>query len=137
MKKQLFFIVLIIIVLPLVGCTKNVNLISDFVKLDRAYIPTLFLTNLEKFNPSKKAIAKLKEEWDVFKGKYYEYNNEDPQWSKDFDKVDQSIREADKIISSGGDLIEAHEALETIRYTFLKTRRRNNIDYYIEHYRFS
>ncbi|MBW1848278.1 MAG: hypothetical protein JRG81_15420 [Deltaproteobacteria bacterium] len=133
MNKKIFCIALVITLMPLTGCTKTDTLINDFVKFDKAYTPALFLTNLEKLNPSKKSIAKLKEEWSSFKGKYYEYYKEDPQWSRDFDKVDQSIMEADKIISSNGDLIEAHEALENIRYTFIKTRRRNNIDYYIDY----
>ena len=100
---------------------------------DKVYTPALFLTNLEKLNPSKKSITRLKERWSSFKEKYYEYKKEDAQWSKDFDKVDNSIMEADKIISSNGNLKEAHEILETVRYTFINTRRRNNIDYYIDY----
>jgi hypothetical protein len=133
MSKLIFKIVLIITLISFVGCAKKVDLINDFVKLDKAYTPALFLTNLEKLNPSKKSIAKLKEEWSGFKVKYYDYYKEDPQWRKDFDKVDKSIMEADKIISSNGNLIEAHETLEAIRYTFIDTRRRNNIDYYIDY----
>ncbi len=133
MIKNKLLISLLIASIPLAGCTKKDNLTNDFARLDRAYIPVLFLTNMNKPDPSKKSDARLKIEWSNFKNKYYEYNKVDPQWSKDFDKVDQSIMKADKIISSGGDLIKAHEILETIRYTFINTRRRNNIDYYIDH----
>jgi hypothetical protein len=133
MNKKIFFIALGITLMSHTSYTYKDNLINDFVKFDKAYTPALFLTNLEKSNPSKKSMSRLKEEWSRFKDKYYDYYKDNPQWNKDFDKVDQSIMEADKIISSNGNLLQAHETLENIRYTFIKTRRRNNIDYYIDY----
>ena len=133
MKNRILFSVLIIALVSVSGCSKNDQLLRDFAKFDRTYIAVLFLTNVEKPNPSKKAIEKLKTEWNIFKEKYYVYNKEDFQWSKDFDNVEQSIMQADKIISSGRKLVKAHEILENVRYTFIKTRRRNNIDYYIDY----
>jgi hypothetical protein len=111
----------------------NETLMKDFVSFDRAFIPPLALTNQEKVNPSKQAMALLKENWTAFKGKHYEANPKDAQWKADLDKVESSIREAGRIIETGKNLMEAHERLEEIRYAFMALRKRNNMDYYLDH----
>lgn len=133
MYNRLLIAILVTVFLPSIGFSKSDKFISDFVCFDRAYIPALFLTNMDKLNPSKKAMENLKTEWASFKGKYYYYEKDDTKWTKDFDKVEESIMLADKIISSGNKLIEAHEILENVRYTFLEMRKRNNIDYFIDY----
>jgi hypothetical protein len=40
---------------------------------------------------------------------------------------------ADKIVLSGKDILKAHEILEDIQIVFMKLRKRNNIDYYIDY----
>ena len=111
----------------------NEALMKDFVSFDQAFIPPLALTNVEKVNPSRKAMMILKENWSAFKGKHYEANPKDTQWKTDLDKVEASIRDAGKIVEGGNNLMEAHEILEQIRFAFMALRKRNNIDYYVDH----
>ncbi|MBN2038977.1 MAG: hypothetical protein JW864_02980 [Spirochaetes bacterium] len=133
MKNRILCALLFIALISFAGCNARQYLLTDFVNLDKSYVPALFLTNKEKSDPSKKAVGRLITEWVSFKGKYYDFNKDDEQWSRDFDTVEQSIRAAEKIVSSNGDLIEAYEILKNVRHTFIKTRRRNNIEYYIDY----
>jgi hypothetical protein len=109
------------------------DLMKDFVSFDRAFIPPLAFTNQEKVNPSKKGMAILKEYWNTFKAKHYEANPEDPHWKKDLDGTEKRILKAGSIVASGKDLMEAHEILEEIRYVLMNLRKRNGIDYYLDH----
>lgn len=109
------------------------SLTKDFVSFDRAFIPPLSLTNQEKAEPSKKAIGILKEEWGRFKAGHYNANPKDAKWKQDLDLVASKILQAERIILSGKNLMEAHETLEEIRYAFMATRKRNGIEYYIDH----
>jgi len=109
------------------------GLMKDFVLLDRAFIPPLLLTNQQKAGPSKKAMEILKAQWALFKERHYKAGPKDPGWKQDLDKVEAKIMEADQIVLSEKNLIEAHEILETIRYALKAARSRNNIDYYIDY----
>lgn len=133
MFRKMLIAALFIALIPTAGFSLDTNLLNDFVTLDKAYVPALFLTNMDKRGPSKQSMERLKAEWRTFKDKYYNYNSSDPQWNKDFDKIGQKIDEADRIVSSEGDLIAAHETLEAVRYTLIDTRRRNHIDYFIDY----
>ena len=133
MNKKILFLALILTVVPVVGYSMESNLINDFVALDTAYVPALFLTNMDKPDPSKEAMKRLYRAWNSFFSRYYIINSDDPQWKKDFEKVDQKIKEATGIVFADGDLIKAHETLEAVRYTFINTRRRHNIDYFIDY----
>ncbi|MEW6669227.1 MAG: hypothetical protein AB1512_28780 [Thermodesulfobacteriota bacterium] len=111
----------------------NEALMKDFVSFDRAFIPPLALTNQEKVNPSKKAMGILKENWGIFKAKHYEANPKDGQWKGDLDRVEASIVAAGKIVEAGNNLMEAHERLEEVRYALMAFRKRNHMDYYLDH----
>lgn len=120
------------LVLMVSGFTTE-TLMKDFVSFDKAFIPPLALTNQEKVNPSKKAMQILKETWSTFKSRHYEGNPKDAQWKKDLDGVEARILKADGIVKGGSNLMEAHEILEEIRYAFMNLRKRNNIEYYLDH----
>ncbi len=109
------------------------TLTKDFVSFDRAFIPPLALTNQEKVAPSKKAIEILKGEWGRFRSRHYEAYPKDAKWKQDLDLVGAKIQEAERIILGEKNLMEAHEILETIRYAFMGARKRNEIEYYIDH----
>jgi len=109
------------------------DLMKGFVSFDRAFIPPLAFTNQEKVNPSRKGMAILKENWASFKARHYETNSKDPRWKKELDGIEERILRAGRIVASGKSLMEAHEILEEIRYAFLNLRRRNGMDYYIDH----
>jgi len=109
------------------------DFIKDSVVFDRAYIAVLAVTNKEDTALSPKAMVFLKQDWPVFKAKYQGHKPDDPQWAKDFAHLDELIAEADRLVTEGRNLLEAHEVLEGVRYTFLDLRRRNNIEYFIDH----
>jgi hypothetical protein len=109
------------------------TVLKDFVSFDKAFIPPLALTNQEKVAPSKKAIEILKEEWGRFRSRHYEANAKDAKWKQDLDSVGAKIQDAERIILGEKNLMEAHEILETIRYAFMDARKRNGIEYYIDH----
>jgi hypothetical protein len=109
------------------------TLLKDFVSFDKAFIPPLALTNQEKAAPSRKAIEILKVEWGRFRSRHYESNPKDAQWKQDLDSVGAKIQEAERIVLGEKNLMEAHEILETIRYTFMGARKRNGIEYYVDH----
>ena len=134
MNKKIMVLALIFMIVPAVGFSTESNIVNDFVTLDKAYVPALFLTNMKKPEPSKESMRRLHRVWGSFYTRYYIFNNNDPQWKKDFDKIDRKIKEATQVVfANDGDLIEAHETLETVRYTLIDTRRRHNIDYFIDY----
>lgn len=134
MKKQLLiFCILSISLFLLQGTSTAADLIKDFVIFDRAYIPALWLTSQGKVEESKKAMNLLKKNWKTFKGTYKAYNTKDMEWEKDFDKVDQMVLNADKILLDGKDISKAHDVLEDVCIVFMKLRKRNNIDYYVDY----
>ena len=134
MRKTMICTAVAFLILSLVTPVHaNEALMKDFVSFDRAFIPPLALTNQEKVNPSKKAMMILKENWSAFKGKHYEANPKDAKWKSDLDKVESSIQAAGKIIEGGKNLMEAHELLEQVRYAFMALRKRNQMDYYLDH----
>ena len=134
MKKNLFILGILSISLFLLhGTSIAADLIKDFVSFDQAYIPALALTSQGKIEESKKAMNLLKDNWKTFKETYKTHNKKDLEWGKDFDKVDQMISSADKIVLSGKDISRAHDVLEDVRIVFMKLRKRNNIDYYVDY----
>jgi hypothetical protein len=131
--KGLFALGMVALFFAGTGMAADEALLKDFVSFDKAFIPPLALTNQEKTGPSKKAISILKEEWVRFKTKHYGANAKDAQWKQDLDLVEAKILQAERIILSEKNLMEAHEVLEAIRYAFMGLRKRNGIEYYIDH----
>jgi hypothetical protein len=132
---SLRFLVLLAVLTVFVSgiATANDDLKMEFVLLDRAFIPPLFLTNQGDIEFSKKAIKTLESHWIGFKTKNYNLLPNDPEWKRDLDKVEAIIQDAKQIILTGGSISKAHELLESIRYVFTNARRRNGVEYYIDH----
>ncbi len=134
MKKHLLIISILGVTLFLLyGASRAADLMKDFVSFDRAYIPALALTSQGKMEESKTAMNFLKENWKAFKKTYKTFKKKDLEWEKDFDKVEQAIVDADKIILNEKDLLKAHDVLEEIRMIFMKLRKRNNMDYFVDY----
>ena len=131
-KRKLTLGMLMLGFLFIFPAASHANIKKDFAAFDRAFIPPLAITNQEKVKPSRKAMKILKQEWETFKAKYYDSNPKDPKWKEDFDRIENQIQEAAKIVKSGTKLMSAHEALEEIRIITLELRKRNNIDYYLD-----
>jgi hypothetical protein len=134
MKKERLSVGIIVLGLSflLVDCAPK-DLEKDFAIFDRAYIPALALTNQGEAEQSKAAMILLIEHWSIFKGKYYGHGSKDSKWKKNFDDVEQAILKADEIVKGDRELLEAHELLESIRFTFMELRKRNGIDYYVDY----
>jgi len=109
------------------------DLIRDMVHLDQVYIPTLAFTSDEKLEPSRKAMKSLNQVWNSFRARHRTDSHGDKQWTADFDKVDSYIKAANKIVTDGKKLKDAHEELEHVRIVFMHLRERNNIDYFVDH----
>jgi hypothetical protein len=107
-------------------------LLDDFANFDRAYVPALALTKMGTPEASGKAMARLKDQWQEFDAKCHKAMPKDSQWPKDFDRVSRAISEAAKHLADGQQP-EAHESLEAIRELLLESRRRNGLDYYLDH----
>ena len=107
----------------------------DMASFDRAYIPALSYTSLEKVSESTQAMQSLKTNWVTFKNKYYNINPADKAWKSDLDKIDNLIQRADQVVQSKKNIIDAHQKyLEEVRIIFKDLRKRNNInDYFIDH----
>lgn len=110
--------------------TSSANTIQDYADFDQAFIPPLAITQAEKVNPSKKAMKILLPAWNQLKGKYYHAPTSDDALRKDFDKIEERIVKANKIVNSEKNLTAAHETLESVRYILMAARIRNNISYY-------
>lgn len=101
------------------------SLLKEFAAFDRAYIPALSLTNQEKIEPSRKAMANLKQNWETLSNKYYSGAENNLGFQRSLNKVQNAINKADGMANSGENLKEAHEALEEIRFILMDIRRRN------------
>jgi hypothetical protein len=115
MKKMRLFLMAMVglsfLLVPWMGYGQDA-VIKDTAVFDKAYIPPLFLTSQGKVEESRLAMEFLKEDWAVFKEKYYSAQPNDVQWKKDMDKAEELIMAADKTVASGKDLRNAHGNLE-------------------------
>ncbi len=108
------------------------ELLKDFVALDRAYVPALALTKMQKPKPAAKAMRHLTKEWRSFQKRHKHLGRDDKDWADGFTLVDQQIRKALELTQSG-QLLPAHEALERVRGILRRVRRKNHIEYYLDH----
>jgi len=109
----------------------NADIIKDMVHFDQAYIPVLATTSDEKLIAARKAMKALKLQWQSFSQKHELYGD-DPNWETDMDKIGSRIAAAEKIVTDGKKIKDAHEELEHIRIIFMNMRERNGIDYFID-----
>lgn len=131
--KKILTALFMLFVMSMPISAAETELVKDMVSFDRAYIPSLAMTSQKKAEPSKKALKILATEWETFKGKYYASHPSDKDWTSDMDSIEEGILEASNIVENGGSLSEAHEAVESIRFTMLEMRQRDNIDYFVDH----
>jgi hypothetical protein len=112
----------------------HAQLARDMVLLDRAYLPALVMT--EPPGDAKQADAALRTleaRWKPFRERYYDANPADQYWESDFDFIQLMLAEAADLIRGEAALPEAHEVLGGIRMVLRRLRRRNNMDYFIDH----
>jgi hypothetical protein len=109
------------------GCCKP-DIREGMVRLDRAYIPALSLTNDADTLRSKTALAFLAEEWRAFRERYGNLAPSDKEWQADLGRAEALIQRA-SLLADPGSLAPAHEELESVRNVMRGLRRRNGIQY--------
>jgi hypothetical protein len=106
------------------------ELAAGLVAFDRAYIPVLALSNQNKPDAARLAMAILKEQWSSFSRQYREFYPE-PDWRKGFDRTAAILARSEELLRNG-DLPGAHAALEEVRDLWMGMRERRSIPYYID-----
>ena len=133
-------IICLSLVLVLLGCGKEPsqeNILRSMAELDRVYIPSLLLTNLQKQRESEIAMERLKGEWDKFYKRYYNLkikygmNITDKFWKEDLDVISGLLVTAEALVGEKK-LGEAHEQLEVVREVLGDLRHRNGLVYYLD-----
>lgn len=131
MKQRWLFLIVVmyLAMIPAALCAQD-SLIRDTAVLDKALIPALFVTGQGKVETSQLSMKFLKEGWAQYKGMYLGAQPKDAQWKKDLDKVEDHIRNADRIVAGGAGLSNAHNELEGARIILMKARQRSKIEYF-------
>jgi hypothetical protein len=121
------------VVLSLVAATACAGVHEDMVALDRAYVPALALTNQPKPEPSRKAMARLREEWNRFKGAHAQApaGYEPAAWTRASADIEAAIAAAEKSLDAGKPGA-AHEDLERVREVQLTLRRGAKQPYFLD-----
>ncbi len=134
MKKYFFaalgIVLIFITALPLSAASL---LEKDMAAFDRAYITSMVLTSQGKRAASKKAMERTMAQWASFKKTHADDLIKSNADKADLIIINQMLSDAKRIVRANGPLHEAHIILEGVRDVFLNIRKRNSIDYYIDH----
>lgn len=106
------------------------NLLEDMAYLDKSYIETLL--DIRDNRNIKQSIERFMINWSGFKKKYYNINEEDPQWKIDFDTLQDILISSHYYIISGEDKSAGYSIFHDIKYVLSDLRKRNNIDWFFD-----
>ena len=106
------------------------NLLEDMAYLDKSYIETLL--DIRDNRNIKQSIERFMIDWNNFKKKYYNINEEDPQWKIDFDTLQDILISSHYYIISGEDKSAGYSIFHDIKYVLSDLRKRNNIDWFFD-----
>lgn len=106
------------------------NLLEDMAYLDKSYIETLL--DIRDNRNIKQSIERFMINWNNFKKKYYNINEEDPQWKIDFDTLQDILISSHYYIISGEDKSAGYSIFHDIKYVLSDLRKRNNIDWFFD-----
>lgn len=113
------------------SCNKEEdNLLEDMAYLDKSYIETLL--DIRDNRNIKQSIERFMINWSGFKKKYYNINEEDPQWKTDFDTLQDILISSHYYIISGEDKSAGYSIFHDIKYVLSDLRKRNNIDWFFD-----
>lgn len=113
------------------SCKKEeYNLLEDMAYLDKSYIETLL--DIRDNRNIKQSIERFMINWSGFKKKYYNINEEDPQWKTDFDTLQDILISSHYYIISGEDKSAGYSIFHDIKYVLSDLRKRNNIDWFFD-----
>lgn len=106
------------------------NLLEDMAYLDKSYIETLL--DIRDNRNIKQSIERFMINWSGFKKKYYNINEEDPQWKTDFGTLQDILISSHYYIISGEDKSAGYSIFHDIKYVLSDLRKRNNIDWFFD-----
>lgn len=106
------------------------NLLEDMAYLDKSYIETLL--DIRDNRNIKQSIERFMINWSGFEKKYYNINEEDPQWKTDFDTLQDILISSHYYIISGEDKSAGYSIFHDIKYVLSDLRKRNNIDWFFD-----
>lgn len=106
------------------------NLLEDMAYLDKSYIETLL--DIRDNRNIKQSIERFMINWSGFKKKYYNINEEDPQWKTDFDTLQDILISSHYYIIIGEDKSAGYSIFHDIKYVLSDLRKRNNIDWFFD-----
>ena len=106
------------------------NLLEDMVYLDKSYIETLL--DIRNNQNIKQSIERFMIDWNSFKKKYYNINEEDPQWKTDFDTLRDILISSHYYIVGGEDEGAGYLIFHDIKYVLSDLRKRNNINWFFD-----
>lgn len=134
MKKiSLFVLGIILLLSSVIPLSAASRLEKDMVTFDKSYITALALTSQTNKVATEKAMKRTVAQWAIFKKEHTKTFNTNKSDKADLAIIDQLISDAEHIVRVNEKTDEAHEILEGVRSTFLKIRKRNSIDYYIDY----
>jgi len=134
------FIIFFLFIFLVAGCAKEpdeIDILRSMVELDRAYVPALLFTNLQKQRESEIASRRLSRQWSGFYRRYrdlkvkYGMDITDKFWKEDLDVVDSLITTAEGYVRQGR-LEEANDRLVVVRSVLRDLRHRNGISYLLD-----
>lgn len=109
---------------------KEDNLLEDMAYLDKSYIETLL--DIRNNQNIKQSIERFMIDWNNFKKKYYNINEEDSQWKTDFDALRDTLISSHYYIVSGEDEGAGYLIFHDIKYILSDLRKRNNINWFFD-----
>jgi hypothetical protein len=106
---------------------------EDMVALDQAYIPALALTNQPKPDAAKRAMERLRAQWNAFRAAYPTTPPGYPvdRWASTEREVEAALVAAEKNLAAGRSL-DAHEDLERVREAQFALRRAAGVPYFMD-----
>lgn len=109
------------------------GLVPSMVALDRKYIPALGLSGqADQQAKARIAFAAFERAWKDFERDFSAGPGLDAEWQEDLEAVDLAVLKARTALMDASDGPAAHEALEAVRMTFLESRTRQKIPYFID-----
>lgn len=106
------------------------NLLEDMAYLDKSYIETLL--DIRNNQNIKSSIERFMIDWNNFKRKYYNINEEDPQWKTDFDTLRDILISSHYYIVGGEDEGAGYLLFHDIKYVLSDLRKRNNVNWFFD-----
>lgn len=130
-KINSILFILFLSLLIIYSCQKeDDNLLEDMAYLDKSYIETLL--DIRDGRNTKSSVERFMVDWNGFRRKYYNINEEDPQWKSDFDTLRDILISSHYYIVSGEDESAGYSIFHDVKYVLSDLRKRNNIDWFFD-----